>query len=886
MKKSPTTAPDPTAGSRGMRRASAFLAIRSLKSHRRSWSAVFVAIAAAGALLGAFAMVIGTLLFAHPPVERLGAADAVVAADQQVKYTAKPWGSEPTTVSAYLPERSRLDTSVLAKVRAADGVAKAIPDNTLALEAGSAGTATGRAWSAAELTPYKLTSGHAPTAPDEVVLDTRLTASAGMPPAGTTPADRRTSSTAPLRPGSTVWLQTDGPARPYKVSGLAETTQPGTPSAFFTDRQLSALTGHPTALDAIGVIAEPGVSTDALYDSVRAALPDHSVRVLTGEGRGLAEHLDSAGARSEQLQLLGSIGGTVLMVALLVIATTISQAVHQRSRELALLRAVGATPRQLRSAVGREVTRVSRFAVCAGIAGAVPLGLFLRSLLTTDALPLPAPAAVLVLAPVAAAALVMAAARPVAALAARKATSARPAEAMRTASAPEASAPGKVRSGLGLVLAVAGFAAAGTATVQGGQAAAAAVSASALTLIIAVALLGPSIARVATRVLGAPLRRMSGPSGYLAASALTGHARRLGAALTPIALVVAFICVQLSSGATIDRASEAQAAASVRADIAVSGPPAGIPASVAEAVRNTPGVTAATGSLHSTVVIAHREAGDPALTRYPVQGVTPGHLTSMLDPDVTAGDLGRLTGPDTVAVGKDRAESLGVEPGDTVELRYGDGTKARLHVVATYERALGVGDFLLPHDQLAVHVTAPRDSRVLVAVDSPKAAAAVQAALSPYTGLHLAPATGADVRPTPEPDQKNMLVIGVGVIGGFTVLAVVSTLALITIGRRRELDLLRLVGAGRRQVARMLALETALITTAGLVIGTVVAAVPLMAFGLTAAGTLPYLPPADYAVIALTVTAAAAAGTLIPAVTRRTGTRGRRTRRPAPRSAH
>ncbi|GAA1365448.1 FtsX-like permease family protein [Streptomyces beijiangensis] len=129
-----------------------------------------------------------------------------------------------------------------------------------------------------------------------------------------------------------------------------------------------------------------------------------------------------------------------------------------------------------------------------------------------------------------------------------------------------------------------------------------------------------------------------------------------------------------------------------------------------------------------------------------------------------------------------------------------------------------------------------------------------------------------------------MLVMGVGVIGGFTVLAVVSTLALITIGRRRELALLRLIGAGRRQVTRMLAMETALITTTGLLIGTVVAAVPLTAFGLTAAGTLPYLPPTDYAVIALTVTAAVAAGTLLPAI-RRSGRPGRQ-RRPAPRSAN
>ncbi|NEA15348.1 hypothetical protein, partial [Streptomyces halstedii] len=74
---------------------------------------------AAAALLGAFALVLGSLLLAGPPVERYAGADAVVAADQEVSYTAKPWGSEPRTVSAYLPERVRLDRALVARAAAA-----------------------------------------------------------------------------------------------------------------------------------------------------------------------------------------------------------------------------------------------------------------------------------------------------------------------------------------------------------------------------------------------------------------------------------------------------------------------------------------------------------------------------------------------------------------------------------------------------------------------------------------------------------------------------------------------------------------------------------------------------------------------------------------------
>ncbi|WP_143669517.1 ABC transporter permease, partial [Streptomyces sp. wa1063] len=202
-------------------------------------------------------------------------------------------------------------------------------------------------------------------------------------------------------PGERVVLRADGTARTYTVSGIARTGHGGEapPAVFFTEPRLTALAGHPGRIDAIGVVAEPGVSRDALRDAIGAVLPERSgvpgsdrgVRVLTGAERGEAEQVDALGGRGDQLALLGSIGGTVLMVALLVIASTLSQAIHQRSGELALLRAVGASPRQLRSAIGREAGRVSAAAALLGGIGAVPLGLAMRSLLTTGTLPLPVP---------------------------------------------------------------------------------------------------------------------------------------------------------------------------------------------------------------------------------------------------------------------------------------------------------------------------------------------------------------------------------------------------------------------------------------------------------------------------------------------------------------
>ncbi|MER5634107.1 ABC transporter permease [Streptomyces nitrosporeus] len=843
----------------GSRRASAFLARRSLKAHRRAWAAVFAAAGAAAALLGAFALVIGSLLLAQPPVERYAGADAVVAAGQKVSYTAKPWGGEPATVTAYLPERVRLDRGLVAKAAAAEGVASAVADDSVPVVLGSGAAATGRSWPSAALTRYELTGGRAPGTADEVVLDTALA------PAGT-------------GPGDTVLLRAGGPARPYTVSGLARSDRDAGPAVFFTEARLTSLGGHPGTVDAIGVVAAPGVSPAALRASLDAALPGRAgggeIRVLTGAERGEGEHLDALGGRGDLLALLGSVAGTVVMVALLVISSTLAQAVHQRSAELALLRAVGASPRQLRSAIGREAGRVAVSAAVLGGIGAVPLGLLMRSVLTTEVLPLPVPVWLPFAAGAVGAALVALAARPVAMLAARRITRLRPSVAMAAAGAPEPGDPGRVRTVAGLLLALAGAGSAGFATTQGGQAAAVAASGSATSLVIAVALLGPRTARVAVRVLGAPLRRGAGVSGFLAARSTAAHVRRLGAALTPVVLVTAFVCVQLGASSTLERAGDRQAAAALRADLMVTGPAGGLPSGAADAVRATPGVAAATGVLRSAVVLAHREAGEPVLERLPVLGVTADQLEGTLDLGVTAGGLGALRGPGTVAVGADRAGSLGAGVGDTVELRLGDGTRVAPKIVAVYERALGVGDFVFPREALTAHVSAVRDQAVLIRTDGPGSgpvASALREALTPYGAVRVGPASDGAVRAAPATSGEDdaMIVIGVGVIGGFALLAVVSTLALISVGRRRELRLLRLVGAGRGQVTRMLLLETALVAGAGLALGTLVAAVPLTAFSVALAGSAPYMEPARYGVLVLAVVVAAAAGTLLP------GRRGR-----------
>ncbi|MCX4981728.1 FtsX-like permease family protein [Streptomyces sp. NBC_00572] len=788
------------------------LAARSLRAHRKAWAAVFAAVAVTSALLGALALAAGSAGLGHARVERYAAAPVVVAGDQEVRWTTKPWGSETQTQTAGLTERVRIPSATVDVVRSVPGVRAAVPDHTFVVrEPGAGGSPdrrvyTGRSWDAARLAPYRLTDGREPRGAGEAVI----------------------GSGAGARVGDTVAGR--------KVVGLAE----GPAMLYVTAGEARKLAGHPGSVDAVGVLAEPGVPVDTLHARVRAALDraelkdtasGQPLRALTGDGRGGAEYLAAPPARMELLQLLAAVSGTVVLIAVLVLASLVGQALRQRAAERDLLLSVGATPRQVRAAAGREVTRVAGLAALLGAAAAVPVFLGLWSALRArtgvvpQGLELPSPpwlfAATLVVA-----AVVVGITRLVVLFAARR---------------PKRAGKGAVRRVIGLVLLLLGVASAGTATVQGGAAAAAAAGAATVTLVAGCAVLGPWIAGAAMKVLDRPFRRLGGAPGRLTAAGASAHSRRLGAALVPVVLVTAFALVQLSAGTTMGRAADRQARAATTADLALSG-------TTAEQVRKRPGVDAATDVLRSTVVLARTEAGAARLDRLPVLGVDAAGLAGTLDPGVIAGDLTGL-GTGTVAVGADMAKSLDVKVGSSVELRLGDGVRKRLRVVAVYERSLALGEFLLPKAELAPHMSDPYPARVLA---------------STAKGEPASPVVPEQVMPPGAELNGIVSAAIVSAIGGLTLLSVLSTLTLIGAGRRGELLLLGQVGASAGQLRRMLGLEAGFLTVAGLVIGVVVAALPLTSFAWSLTGGLPYLPPEQAGLIAGAVVVTVVAGVFLP----------------------
>ncbi|MFC9389408.1 FtsX-like permease family protein [Streptomyces venezuelae] len=790
------------------------LASRSLRAHRKAWAAVFAAVLVTSTLLGALALAVGSAGLGHACVERYAAAPVVVAGDQEVSWRTKPWGSEPRTVTAGLTERVRVPGAAVDVLRAVPGVRAAVPDHLFVVRAPGTPTYPGRSWDAAQLAPYRLTGGRAPRAADEAVM----------------------GAAAGARLGDTVAGR--------KVVGIAD----GPAALYVTAAEARRLAGHPGAVDAVGVLAEPGVPVDTLHARVRAALDraglkdtasGQPLRAFTGDGRGAAEHLAAPPARTELLQLLAAVSGTVVLIAALVLASLVGQALQQRSAERELLLSVGATPRQIRAAAGREVTRVAGLAALAGAVVAVPVfhGLWSalrgRTGIVPDGLELPAPAW-LFAATLVAAAVVVGITRLVVLFAARR---------------PGRPGKGHGRRVTGIVLLLLGVAAAITATAQSGDAAGAAAGAATVTLVSGCAALGPWIAAAAMKILDRPFRRLGGAPGRLTAAAANAHSRRLGAALVPVVLVTSFALVQLSAGMTMERAAETQARAATTADLALSG-------TTAEQARKLPGVRTATDVLRSTVVLARSEAGDPRLDRLPVLGVDAAGLAGTLDPGVVSGDLAGLAAPGTVAVGKDRADSLDVRPGSTVELRLGDGVEKRLRVVAVYERSLALGEFLLPKGELAPHMSDPYPARVLASTGQGPADSSVAPEQVSMPGAELNGIVSAAI---------------VAAIGGLTLLSVLSTLALIGAGRRGELQLLGQVGASAGQLRRMLGLEAGFLTGAGLIVGAVVAALPLTAVAWSVTGGLPYLPLPVGGLIAGAVAVTVVAGVFLPTSRARRG---------------
>ncbi len=297
------------------------IALATLRARRGGFVGAFVALFCAAALVSACGMLLDTGLRGQVSPQRYAAAPLLVAADQELHFVES--GHDKTkTKSKPATETVHLPGDETARVRAVAGVAAAVPEVTFpATVVGSDGerVSGGHGWGSAPLAPFTLARGRAPTASDEVVLD----------------------AAAPARLGERVSIRTQAATSRYTVVGVTAQALSGQPVVFFADATAARFAGD--RLTAVGVWPAPGTDPGALA----AALERTGATVSTGAARGAVEFAGATRAQQSLVSMSAVLGGTALLVAVLVIVGTLALSIEQRHAEIALLRAVGATPRQI-----------------------------------------------------------------------------------------------------------------------------------------------------------------------------------------------------------------------------------------------------------------------------------------------------------------------------------------------------------------------------------------------------------------------------------------------------------------------------------------------------------------------------------------------------------
>ncbi|GIF26955.1 putative ABC transport system permease protein [Actinoplanes tereljensis] len=802
------------------------LAWRMLRHRPGSSAATLLALALGALILTAMGVLVESGLRYHPAPVRYAAADLVVARTDTT-FTSKDFAGEINRSTVALPEGGTVPAALAGQIRELPGVAVAATDENIPVVTAVGVPLSGRGWGSAALTPAELVAGAAPQRGDEIAL-------------------------GGAEVGSRVDLVVGGVLRTYTVSGLVTGD-----AVFFTDAQAAALAPHPGQVSAIGVRAAPGTDLDDLRTRIAGLAGD--AHVLTRDDSGLAESSADRAAAGLLIQIGASFGGYVALLIIFVVAATVGLSVRHRRRDLALVRAVAATPGQVRRMIMAESALIS---VLAGVIG-VPSGLaaahWLTGELTTRGfLPAGFPMLPGALAGPAAFAIVLASAVLAGLLAARRVSRIKPAEALGEAAAePAGGGRGRLIGGL-ITLALAGSAALAAVAATGQTAMGAALGMLYL-FVLAVSLLAPWINRAAARLLAPALRAVFGTSGYLAAANLRANARGTATVLTSLVLAVGFGGSVWFLQNNLERQAVAESRSGLLATRALVAP-AGLSDSAVAALRAVPGVRAVTPVRHTTVLATLMGDGESVAAR----AVDPAGLASTVDLSVKSGSLAALR-DGTVAVSRTQASMFGWDLGEKVEMRLGDGTAIHPEVVAIYQRGLGFGDVILPRATVLGHTATNLDDEILISAPA-SADAALRQVAAGHPGSALvdtAALTGGLARDLALSAWLNRMLIAVMV--GYTVVAAANTMVMSALARRRELALLRLTGVTRRQVRRMVNAEQIGLLGTAVVLGGAIAALTLSSVVRALTGNLvPYVPPLGWAAVLGGTTVLALATTILP----------------------
>ncbi|MET8138417.1 ABC transporter permease [Streptomyces sp. NPDC005251] len=783
-------------------------------------------IAVACAVLGGAALITGTGVLAesglrsHLPVGRLGGADVVVAADQEFH----PSGDLPIA----LPERRTVPGELVRELAELPGVTEAVGDigfPTALVDAHGqvvpAGDprASGHGWSSVKLLDGAQVHGSGPSGSGEIAVDSATATAAGV------------------KVGDPIEAVAGArPAARYRVSAVVDAPGAGVFFADTTAVRLSGRDGDSRAgtVDLIGLRTAPG-SEERVADEVRTKLKGTGftgLEAVTGASRGDLVSPGAGASRSLLVLLAGSLAGIILLITGFVMASALAVSIAGQRRDLALMRAVGATPKQIRRLAAAQSTLVAAMALVPGVAlGYLLAGQFRGLLADRGVVPSELP---LTLSPLPALATIvlMALVVQVSARGSAWRTSRMPATEAVAESRSEPREPSRTRTRIGLLVIVAATTMSATPLFSRTAIGATATSIAGILGAIGLALAGPALVRGIGNA--AARRTRSGVSAptWLAMANVRAYALRNAGIVSTLAMAVVFVLTYTLTQTTVLAATADETRVGTLAQQRLGAPGlGGLPDGTLSAVRDTTGVRAAAPVSTTTVVWPYKMFGDTETDSGSATILTP-DASDVLDLDVRAGSLDRLTGA-TIAVSSDVARSRAAEVGHRVSLVLGDGARVDAEVVAVYARALGFGTVVLSHDLAAGHTTTGLDQSILVRTDGTATAhEALTAFASSHPGLALEdtnPPSGDGLRDAPPEVWINLAVIVVLLV--YLLLSIANKLVAATAQRRVELGALRLIGTTPRQIRAMMRREAAVTAATALTTALLLSAVPLALLG-------------------------------------------------------
>ncbi|GGR36430.1 FtsX-like permease family protein [Streptomyces netropsis] len=778
-------------------------ALRNLLAHKARLMMTALAV-----LLGT-AFVSGTLVFS----DSVGSAyrDKTAKNLDDVAVSVTGFGRPGTGPGG---DRRVLDDRMVATVRALPGVTSVRPSvGGVATVADKNNDPAGSEWgsSAANYVPgkggkdsrYPLLKGRGPTAAGEIALDVKTAGKTGA------------------KVGDTVRLAVDGPVMTKKLVGIVETDDPrvsaGGSLALFDTPTAQKLFGKPGEFSELVVSATPGTDQEALTRKVRDVLPKDGFQAQSGK-KLAAEQSKLIDEQTSSIRNTFLVfAGISLFVGIFIIANTFTMLIAQRSREIALLRAVGASRRQVVRSVMIEAGLLGLVASAVGFVLGLGIATGLWSVLNSSGASLPEgplvvePNAALSALAVGVLVTVLAAWLP-----SRKAAKIAPVEALSAVDQAPTTRSLVVRNSIGAVLTALGVAVMlYVTTLRDSGGLTAAMTGSALTL-AGVIVLAPLLSRPFVNLFGRLAVRVSGVSGKLATQNALRNPRRTAATASALMIGLTLITGLTVAAVSANQGVDKMGAQDLTADYKVtSNSYLGLSPDVAKKLAEQPGVAASV----PVRMVGFQSKDVPAGLR----ATDLSKISKVTDLKITGGSLTEVRGTTTVAVAAGYAKKNGLAVGSALPMEFYDGKKAAPRVVAVYADNDVLAEVLAAPALVDPHLDKVRDDEVLIKA-APGKASSLPAKIKETLGGNpiIKVQSQDDLRRSEAGSIDDILYLMYGLLGMAVVIAVigvVNTLAMSVFERTREIGMLRAIGLARTGIKQMVRLESVMISMFGAVLG-------------------------------------------------------------------